>query len=424
MLEQVFESASKSESISASDDLSLLFRIERFESRLKFNEKLFSMDAEATVEIGLSVAGSRDGARVFGTTVESQRTRSGAAGAFCEGGGAVLADATRDAIKDVLEKVGERMANSQKLNPKISTKSNNDNKSSPLKEVKPSNESNKVSKLYAPLSPNSIKPTPPKDAVAIVIGISSYKKLPKAEYANEDAKNFAVYANRAFGIKQENIKILIDSEADDAEIIKAFRNWLPLQVNSEKTDIYIFFSGHGLPSQDGKNLYWLPYGADRDLLDRTAINQNELIKILADLNPKSVTLITDSCYSGMSKTGDTIIANARPVVLKNSEIALPKNFTLFSASSPEQISSSSTDLRHGIFSYYLMKGLEGDADLNSDNKITLTELHSYARINVAKMASSLNRKQEPQLLGDGGRVITLTNRSIFSKLRSLSLERS
>jgi uncharacterized caspase-like protein len=165
-----------------------------------------------------------------------------------------------------------------------------------------------------------------------------------------------------------------------------------------------------LPSQDGKNLYFLPYAADRDLLDRTAINQNELIKILADLNPNSVTLITDSCYSGMSKTGDTLIANARPVAMKSSEIVLPKNFTLFSASSPDQISSSSKDLRHGIFSYYLMKGLEGDADLNSDNKITLAELHSYARINVAKMALSLNRTQEPQLHGDGNRIIVTVNR--------------
>jgi hypothetical protein len=409
MLEQVFESVSKSESVISNSELNLLFRVERFEPRLKFNQKLFSMDAEATVEIGLSVVGSRDGARVFGTTVESQRTRSSEAGAFCEGGGQALSDATRDAIKDVLEKIGERMANSQKLNSKASTNSKNETRTNNKEEISNS-EKREVSKLYSPLNPSAIKITASKDAVAIVIGISNYKKLPKADYANEDARNFAVYANKALGIKQENIKTLIDSEADDAEIIKAFKNWLPLQVNPEKTDVYVFFSGHGLPSQDGKNLFLLPYGADRDLLERTAINQNELIKILADLKPKSMMLITDSCYSGMSKTGDTLIANARPIVLKTKEIVLPKNFTLFSASSPDQISSSSKDLRHGVFSYYLMKGLEGDADLNSDNKITLAELHSYARINVGKMALSMNRMQEPQLIGDGGRVIANVNR--------------
>ncbi len=116
MLEQVFEASSKAESLTGGhDDTSLLFRVERFEPRVKFNQKFFGVDAEATVELGVSVTGIRNGTRVFGTTAESQRSRSGDGGGFCEGGGQVLADATRDAIKDVLEKLGERMANSQSL---------------------------------------------------------------------------------------------------------------------------------------------------------------------------------------------------------------------------------------------------------------------------------------------------------------------
>ena len=223
---------------------------------------------------------------------------------------------------------------------------------------------------------------------------------------------FKFMQNGVLGIKQENIRTLIDTEADYAEIIKTFKNWLPLHITPNKTDLFIFYSGHGLPSEDGKNLYLLPYSADRDLLDRTAINQSELVKLINEANPKSVTLIMDSCYSGMTRTGGTLLADARPIVLKTESIALPPNFTVISASAPEQISSSSKELGHGIFSYFFMKGLEGAADLNDDNKITLTEIHSYARQNVKKMASSLNRTQDPQLIGDGSRVITKTSSGI------------
>lgn len=113
-LEQIFSNVTRREQ-SASDEVSLLFRVERFEPRLRFHQKFFGVDAEATVELGISVVGYRNGQQVFGTSVDSQRTRSGDGGAFCNGGGEVVADATREVIKDVLEKVGERIANAPKL---------------------------------------------------------------------------------------------------------------------------------------------------------------------------------------------------------------------------------------------------------------------------------------------------------------------
>jgi len=78
---------------------------------------------------------------------------------------------------------------------------------------------------------------------------------------------------------------------------------------------------------------------------------------------------------------------------------------VFTASSPEQIASSSPALKHGIFSYYVMKGMEGDADENKDGKITVDELHAYLAEMVSKQALTLNRKQSPQLIGTSGKVL-------------------
>ena len=258
---------------------------------------------------------------------------------------------------------------------------------------------------FARLNPASIKPQPARDAVAIIIGIQNYKLIPKAEYASQDAQVFYDYASRALGIKQENIKLLLDDDADVSGILTAFQEWLPLKVRKGKTDVYVFYSGHGLPGADGKSLYFLPVGTNKNLLAKTGISQREIVDALKSAQAKSVTMFIDSCYSGQIRTGETLLASARPVVLTVQETAYPPEFTVITASASDQIASSSPDLKHGIFSYYLMKGLEGEADENKDGTITVGKLQSYLAERVPRFAMTMSRKQEPQLIGDGSRVL-------------------
>jgi hypothetical protein len=255
------------------------------------------------------------------------------------------------------------------------------------------------------LKPEAIKRAKVRDAIAIIIGIQDYKRMPKAEFANNDATEFHEYAIRALGIRQENIKMLLDDNADDVNILKAFENWLPIKVNKDQTDVYVFYSGHGLPAPDGKSLYFLPHGADKELLSRTAVAQNEIVAALTAAKPKSVTMFIDACYSGQTRGGAILLANAKPVVLKSDTNAYPTNFTVITASANDQISSSSPDLKHGIFSFYLMKGMEGDADANQDGKITVGEIQDYLSDKVSRQAMTLNRKQNPQLFGESERIL-------------------
>ena len=255
----------------------------------------------------------------------------------------------------------------------------------------------------ASLKPENIKRVPTRDAVAIIIGIQNYKRVPKAEFANNDAKEFYEYAIRGLGIKPESIKLLVDEEADEVNIVKAFENWLPLQVNKAKTDVYVFYSGHGLPSNDGKSLYFLPHGVDKELLSRTAVGQAEVVSALVASKPKSVTMFIDACYSGQTRGGETLLASAKPMALKADANAFPPNFTVITASSNDQISSSSPELKHGIFSFYLMKGMEGDADGNKDGKITAGEMQEYLSDKVSRQAMSMSRKQDTQVVGDPSR---------------------
>ena len=259
--------------------------------------------------------------------------------------------------------------------------------------------------VFGQLNAANVKQQPARDAVAIIIGIEKYKRVAKADFANADAQVFYDYASRALGIKPENIKLLVDDGADDAEIYRAFQNWLPLKVKKGKTEVFVFFSGHGLPSQDGKSLYFLPWGVDKDFVEKTAINQQEIIASLQAVQPKSVIMFIDSCYSGQARGGETLLASARPIALKAEANAYPPNFTVISASAPDQLSSSSPDLKHGIFSYYLMKGMEGDADQNKDGKVTVGEMQEYLTDMVGRQAIAMNRKQQPHLFGDIDKVL-------------------
>ena len=264
---------------------------------------------------------------------------------------------------------------------------------------------------YADPNPNKIKVKEDKNKIAIIIGIEKYRFLKNidAPYANRDANAFRAYANRALGISNKNIKILIDENATRGETLKALTLWLPQAAKGKNKDIYIFFAGHGLASDDGKNLYILPQDGDAALLQYTAISRLEMFELINKVEPNSVTMFFDTCYSGQTRDEEMLVAGLRPIRLTAEEQDTPNNFTIFTASNYDQTSGSINQAKHGIFSYYLMKGMEGQADSNQDKKITNGELIAYLKQNVSEEAFINNRQQEPMLSGDPDKVLISYN---------------
>ena len=252
------------------------------------------------------------------------------------------------------------------------------------------------------LDPRKMKAKGNQNAVALIIGVETYSNLPKAQYAGSDANHFYNYANHSLGVPSNKIKLLTDSKASRLELLKAMRSWMKTEVNG-KSDVYIFFAGHGLASADGSKTYLLPADGDRDLLDETSILRDDLIA--SAKGAKTITMFLDTCYSGGTRTNEILLADARPIAIVPDMKALPPNVTVLAAASGAQLSSTYEAAQQGLFSYWLMKGLEGDADTNKDKKITTGELHEYVAKQVGPMAQRRNRQQDPQLIGDGTRVL-------------------
>ncbi|MDO8605148.1 MAG: caspase family protein [Phaeospirillum sp.] len=258
---------------------------------------------------------------------------------------------------------------------------------------------------FPPLDPGRLHGKPRPNAIALIIGIEQYKSVPPAEFAENDARRFYDYATNALGVPASRVKLLTGADAQRVDVEAAILTWLKPQVVKGQTEVFVFFSGHGLASDDGKDLYLLPQDGNRALLDRSALRRKELIDMIVDSGPKSATLFLDTCYSGGTRGKETLISSARPILVAAKEQAVPPNVTILAAAGNDQLSSSLAQAKHGLFSYFLMKGLEGDA-AGSDRTITAAKLEAYLSEKIPAEAAKLGRTQTPQLIGDGSRVVS------------------
>ena len=252
------------------------------------------------------------------------------------------------------------------------------------------------------LNPLKRKAAINNDALALVIGVSEYKETnAKAIYADSDAKVFQDYAIEKLGVPRNRVKTLVNDGADEKDMLLATKRWLARAAKQGETDVYIFFAGHGLASDDGSKMYLLPYDGAPELLDKTAILRDELFADISAANPRSVTVFLDTCYSGTTRGTDMLIAS-RPIAIRALEQSIPDNFTVMTAAAGDQTAKPLEEAKHGMFSYFLMKGMEGEADANKNNEITAGELHEYVQTNVIQQSSG---SQTPELQGDADRVL-------------------
>jgi len=254
----------------------------------------------------------------------------------------------------------------------------------------------------AALNPVKRKAAKNTNSIALIVGIADYERTSaKAAYADDDAKYFYDYATLKLGVPEENILELINDRADRVELKIATKSWLKKAVAAGKSDIFVFFAGHGMASDDGNNMYLLPYDGAPELLDESAIRRDVLFGDIEATNPRSVTVFLDTCYSGTTRSEEQLVS-ARPVSIKAKPQSIPKKFTVITAAGNDQTAKPLEEVKHGMFSYFVMRGLEGDADGNSDNKITAGELHTFVKENVDRYSAG---SQTPQIQGNKNAVL-------------------
>jgi hypothetical protein len=245
--------------------------------------------------------------------------------------------------------------------------------------------------------PRAAEPNP--DAIAVVIGVERYATLPTARFASRDAQLFRRYATAAFGVPDDrnHLYVRTDADATGNEFRKLFgdEGWLARRVKST-TDLYVYFSGHGVPDVKTRSPYLLPTDADAAYPRETGYALNVLYQQLARLNVRAVTVFLDACFTGATRSSGTLFNGARPIVISIEQPALLRdNFAVIAAAGGDQIASDYPAKRHGLFTYFTLLGLHGAADTDADGAVTVGELEGYLRKNVPSMAGTLDREQTP-----------------------------
>jgi hypothetical protein len=236
-----------------------------------------------------------------------------------------------------------------------------------------------------------------KDAYGIIFGIENYKKVPGVSFARRDAEWAKVYFEKVLGIPSKRIYYKTNSDVSKAEFDVVFSaEWLKRRVKSGKTNLYVYYAGHGAPELANQKAYLIPFDGHPDYPGASGLEVGQLYERLGAVEAKSVTVFLDACFSGANRENEMLLADARPVLLEVDKAAAGK-VTVFSAASGKEISSAWPEKKHGLFSYFLMKGMRGEADINDDKQLTLKELNTYLEENVSETADMFDRKQTPQL---------------------------
>lgn len=232
------------------------------------------------------------------------------------------------------------------------------------------------------------------DDYAVVVGVEKYLGLPDAQFAERDAAAVREHL-RALGYPDRNVAFLSGPAASSAGLKKHIETWLPNNVN-ERSTVFFYYSGHGAPDPTSGKAYLVPTDGDPQYLEDTAYPIRRLYEKLGALKAKRVVVALDSCFSGAG--GRSVLAKGvRPLVV--SVEAAPTaggNLLSLSASSGDQVSGTAEDQGHGLFTYYLLKGLN-----DSGGKATVRALVDGLRAKVQDHARRANREQTPQLTGSG-----------------------
>lgn len=228
---------------------------------------------------------------------------------------------------------------------------------------------------------------------AVIVGVADYQNLDESnlEFTASDAVNFYNFLKSKKGgsVPESNMVLLTNSQATKANIINSAKT---LFAKAKKNDRVIFyFSGHGssgcfIPYDYSQMGYNILYYDDVKAMFRVAKCNTKL-------------LFADACFSGSMKDDLEKNSQYQQNVTNGKRNSSNMNIAVMMSCSNDEYSLEAGDLRQGLFTYYLMKGLGGSANTDGSKFVTIQELFYYVYHQVKDDADSRGHKQTPQLFG-------------------------
>jgi len=231
-----------------------------------------------------------------------------------------------------------------------------------------------------------------KDIIKTPARPASDDELVDLRFSHCDAESiYRELISAGGGFRAENVRKLIGPRATRANLRRELEEWLPA-VTRENDRIFVYFSGHGLTEQD--KAYLAPYDFNPRDVARTGYSMDALAALLRGLKAKDKVLLADACHSGALNLGLERVNQA----LRDLDRSV---FSLTASSEAEKAQERDrAGGGHGVFTYYAVKGMQGEADDDKNGIITAAELAQYVQQNVREVTRGRQNPSWAQKAGD------------------------
>ena len=244
------------------------------------------------------------------------------------------------------------------------------------------------------------KPLQPQ-AVAIAIGVGAFRDqaMPTMKLAAHDAEVMSGYFTSVMGIPPQKVKVVLDAKGLKDDWIEAFEQWLPKQVGAQTT-AYIYVAGRAIVDHETGAVSLLPYDATASGSTR-AYSLARLQRALAGASVKQAVVMLDLSLEPSSGFDPARVAAPRWISQESD--GEQERVMLIVGNSTLQEAQAYQPGQHGLFTYFLLKGLRGAADLDKNGSVLTGELCAYVQRQVTAIGRSTSgNTQQPLCLPEAG----------------------
>ena len=230
----------------------------------------------------------------------------------------------------------------------------------------------------------------------VIVSNENYKHEESVPFARNDGEVFKVYCQKTLGIPEDHIRFAPDATLGEMNYAIYWLGNMLKAYDGEARAI-VYYSGHGMPDESGKEAYLLPVDGFSQSTEG-ALSTKSLYKKLGEMNSKHIVVLLDACFSGAKRDGK-MLASSRGVAIKAKTEPVSDNTVVFSAAQGDETAYPFKSQRHGLFTYYILDKMQ-----QSGGSTTLGELSVYVTQNVKRKAVVENngKSQTPTIIASSG----------------------
>jgi len=244
----------------------------------------------------------------------------------------------------------------------------------------------------------------PKKAAlhVLTVGINRYENSGlNLQFPLLDAEGIAAYfrKNGSQLFRALDIFELHDTDATRANILGAFQT---LRSKAQPQDVVVlYFAGHGDAREN--NWYFIPYEVthpeDDQEVTREGVSATTLAEIVKSIPAQKVLLLLDACYAGSALTAFRGIEDRKAL----EQLARSSGIYIVAASSKDQQAVELPQLGHGVFTYVVLKGLEGEAVARQqDHRVTALSLSLYIDSQLPEISQEYKAQRQYPVIQSTG----------------------